>query len=111
MPPGGEADARRFYAGLLEIPEVPKPPNLAGRGGCWFEDGALRVHLGVDPTFTPATKAHPALLFDDLDDVVARLADAGHLAREGDGVAGLRQRYVVDPFGNRIELLGPAEPG
>lgn len=36
MPAGGEEAARRFYSGLLGLPEQPKPPNLAERGGCWF---------------------------------------------------------------------------
>ena len=59
MPPGGEALARAFYSGILEIPEVPKPPNLANRGGCWFERGDLKIHLGVESEFRPARKAHP----------------------------------------------------
>lgn len=45
MPVGQEDLARRFYSGLLGIPEVPKPPHLAKRGGCWFERGSLKVHL------------------------------------------------------------------
>src|SRR5262249_26473117 len=48
MPAGREAEARAFYAGLLGIPEVPKPANLVGRGGCWFARGSLKVHLGVE---------------------------------------------------------------
>ena len=32
-PPGCEADARRFYGGLLGLAEVPRPAALAGRGG------------------------------------------------------------------------------
>ncbi|MBY0250427.1 MAG: hypothetical protein K2X54_03435 [Methylobacterium organophilum] len=43
MPPGQEQMARDFYEGVLDIPEVAKPPRLAKRGGCWFERGALRV--------------------------------------------------------------------
>ena len=48
MPPGKEAEARAFYEGVLGIPEVQKPPNLARRGGCWFERGTVKIHLGVD---------------------------------------------------------------
>src|SRR5882724_1289705 len=66
MPAGGEQKARAFYAGLLGIPEVPKPPELARRGGAWFESGELRIHLGVDADFRPAKKAHPALQVSDL---------------------------------------------
>ena len=39
MPAGREPDAVAFYAGLLGLAEVPKPPVLAARGGCWFEHG------------------------------------------------------------------------
>ncbi len=66
MPTGEEAKAVAFYEGLLRIPQVAKPPHLEGRGGCWFESGLTRVHLGVEEDFTPAKKAHPALVVDGL---------------------------------------------
>src|SRR6187551_1552795 len=62
MPAGGEDRARAFYAGILGLAEVPKPPPLAPRGGCWFESDTVKVHLGVEPDFQPATKAHPAFV-------------------------------------------------
>src|SRR5690554_4624320 len=62
MPAGREPEAMAFYEGVLGIPNVPKPEHLAVRGGCWFESGALKVHLGVEADFVPARKAHPALL-------------------------------------------------
>ena len=104
MPAGGEAEARAFYDGLLGIPEVPKPPHLAVRGGCWFEDGEVRVHLGVQPDFRPARKAHPALRVDDLAALAAHLRDRGVTVVDGDPPD--VQCYVDDPFGNRIELVG-----
>jgi catechol 2,3-dioxygenase-like lactoylglutathione lyase family enzyme len=106
MPPGGEGDARAFYAGLLGIPEVPKPPELAKRGGVWFEAGALKIHLGVEADFRPARKAHPALLVGDLRALVDRLRAAGVDVRD-DPLDGHYRVYVADPFGNRIELLEP----
>lgn len=102
MPAGREADARAFYGTLLGISEVPKPPELAKRGGVWFERDGLKVHLGVDPAFRPARKAHPAFLVDDLQAVRAELKAAGHPTVDGDRIG---QAYVDDPFGNRIELL------
>ena len=106
MPPGGEGDARAFYAGLLGIPEVPKPPELAKRGGVWFEAGELKIHLGVEADFRPARKAHPALLVGDLRALVERLRAAGVEVRD-DPMEGHYRVYVADPFGNRIELLEP----
>jgi catechol 2,3-dioxygenase-like lactoylglutathione lyase family enzyme len=107
MPPRGEALARAFYSGVLEIPEIPKPTNLAKRGGCWFERGDLKIHLGVESEFRPARKAHPALLVVDLQVLVDRLKSAGHDVREDEPLEGYHRVYVDDPFGNRIELMEP----
>jgi catechol 2,3-dioxygenase-like lactoylglutathione lyase family enzyme len=107
MPAGGEADAVAFYEGLLGLAERPKPAHLAVRGGCWFEGPGVKVHLGIDPEFVPARKAHPALVVDDLGALVERLAAAGVATRDESGLDGYLQRYVDDPFGNRIELLQP----
>jgi catechol 2,3-dioxygenase-like lactoylglutathione lyase family enzyme len=107
MPAGGEAEAVAFYEGLLGIPHVPKPPHLAVRGGCWFEDGPLKVHLGVEPDFRPARKAHPALRVGDLPALRARLEAAGCRIVDDEPLAGHDRCYVDDPFGNRIELLEP----
>jgi len=106
MPAGREDDARAFYARLLGIPEVPKPPELAERGGVWFEDGVVKVHLGVDADFHPARKAHPALLARGLRALVERLRAAGVKVTE-EPLDGHYRVYVADPFGNRIELLEP----
>jgi catechol 2,3-dioxygenase-like lactoylglutathione lyase family enzyme len=106
MPAGREAEARAFYAGLLGIPETPKPPELARRGGAWFEDGAVKLHLGVEADFRPARKAHPALLVRDLAALVQRLREAGVEIIE-DPLEGHHRVYVADPFGNRLELMEP----
>ena len=106
MPAGREAEARRFYAELLGIPERAKPPELAARGGAWFEDGPLKVHLGVDADFRPAKKAHPALVVRGLRELVARLHAAGVDVVE-DPQDGFDRIYADDPFGNRLELLEP----
>jgi catechol 2,3-dioxygenase-like lactoylglutathione lyase family enzyme len=105
MPAGGEAAARAFYEGVLGIPEVRKPPALAARGGCWFERGALKVHLGVDLAFVPARKAHPGFAVDDLEALLAVIEAGGCVATRETAPDGRAQAYVEDPFGNRIELL------
>jgi len=107
MPPGGEAAARQFYGDLLGIPEVEKPPHLAIRGGCWFERGALKVHLGVEPDFRPARKAHPAFTVSGLLQLPERLQAAGYTVTEDAPLIDYGRRYVSDPFGNRIELMEP----
>jgi catechol 2,3-dioxygenase-like lactoylglutathione lyase family enzyme len=107
MPAGGEARAREFYQGVLGIPEVPKPPDMAKRGGCWFENGELKVHLGVEPEFRPARKAHPAFIASDLAALLALFRSAGSPVTEDRSLAGYYRIFVQDPFGNRIELMEP----
>lgn len=105
IPRGGEATARGFYGGLLGMTELPKPPALAARGGCWFESGSAVLHLGVEEPFQPARKAHPAFLVTDLDGLAQMLTARGHEVTRADGeLPGIRRLHTFDPFGNRIEF-------
>ena len=105
MPIGGEDQAVSFYAGLLGLTQVPKPAPLNARGGCWFEEGAVHLHLGGEEDFCPAKKAHPALVVSDLEELKTKLDNAGHEVRPGAIVNGVSQWFTDDPFGNRIELI------
>ncbi len=107
MPPGEETAAREFYADVLGMAEVAKPPALAGRGGAWFRAGGVELHLGVEDDFRPARKGHPGILVSDLDDVVRRLRAAGQDATFDDDFPGFRRIFAHDPFGNRLEFLEP----
>jgi catechol 2,3-dioxygenase-like lactoylglutathione lyase family enzyme len=110
MPTGGEDRAVAFYQGLLGVPRVRKPSHLEVRGGCWFESNTVRIHLGVDPNFRPAKKAHLALLAEDLSAVKEKLIQAGVAVVVGERLPGFERFYAHDPFGNRIEFLEPAAP-
>lgn len=107
MPAGRESEARAFYRDALGIDEVIKPPHLASRGGCWFERGALKVHLGVEADFRPARKAHPAFIVTELAALVTTLKSHGCTVVEDQPLEGYDRVYVDDPFGNRIELMEP----
>ena len=104
MPAGEEESARRFYCNLLGMVELPKPPELARRGGCWFASGSVQVHLGVEVEFRAAKKAHPALRCVNYDGLTARLR-AGVSVTEDENIPGVRRCRIADPFGNRIELV------
>ncbi|MFN2518877.1 MAG: VOC family protein [Jatrophihabitantaceae bacterium] len=105
IPVGSEPAARAFYAAVLAMTEVPKPPALAGRGGCWFTAGTATLHLGTEEPFVAARKAHPAFLVDDLDELAAALTAAGHPWTRADGeIIGVRRLHTFDPFGNRLEF-------
>jgi len=105
MPAGREDDARAFYVGLLGLTEIPRPADLSRRGGAWFENAHVKIHLGVDPDFHPARKAHPALLVRELSSLLARLRAAGAPLSTDAPLPGFDRAFVHDPFGNRIELM------
>jgi catechol 2,3-dioxygenase-like lactoylglutathione lyase family enzyme len=105
MPPGEEERARTFYAGVLGLTEVPKPAELAKRGGVWFENGAVKIHLGVEADFRAARKAHPALIVEGLAEIIARCTRLGYATKPDVAIDGYRRIHVDDPFGNRIELM------
>ncbi len=105
MPKGCEDRARRFYRDVLGLKETPKPEALASRGGCWFASGDAQVHLGVEDDFRPAKKAHPALLVEGLDEILAKCESVGLPTKADAAFDGRRRVHVSDPFGNRLELI------
>jgi catechol 2,3-dioxygenase-like lactoylglutathione lyase family enzyme len=105
MPAGGEDEATAFYDGILGLTRRPKPPPLDARGGCWFANDDVVIHLGVEAQFLAARKAHPALRVEGFDDLCQELAARGHPVRPDHDLPGVRRGYVDDPFGNRIELI------
>ncbi len=109
-PSGCESRARWFYGELLGLPELEKPEVLRARGGVWFELGGQQLHVGVQEPFTPARKAHPALLArtDELDALAERLVGARIEVSWDDAIDGVRRFFAEDPFGNRLEFVGGA---
>ena len=107
IPAGQEEACRKFWGQTLGMTEIPKPTGLAGRGGCWFTDGDLEVHLGVEADFTPARKAHPGILVTGLTDLAAMLEAAGVTVTWDTELDGHDRFYAADPFGNRLEFLEP----
>ncbi|MGB8179608.1 MAG: VOC family protein [Acidimicrobiales bacterium] len=105
IPAGEEGRCDDFYVGLLGFAMLEKPPALAARGGRWYQRDHAILHLGVDPHFVPATKAHPALVVDDYAALMSRLEGAGVTTRPDDTIPGRRRCHLDDPVGNRIELI------
>jgi hypothetical protein len=104
IPAGAETRCRPFWhaAGFAEI---EKPAALRARGGLWLRQGGVEVHLGVDPNFTPATKAHPGLATADLDPLAEALTTLGAPVDWDTAITHRRRFFTQDPVGNRIEFL------
>ena len=104
-PRGGEATARAFYGDVLGLPEVAKPPVLAARGGVWFRDAGVEIHVGVEDPFAPARKAHPALLVDDIDALAHAVEAAGFPVQWDGDFPRYRRFHTRDGHGNRVEIM------
>ena len=63
------------------------------------------THHLVDAAFLAAKKAHPALIVQGFEEFTAALAAQGVEVTPDEEVAGLRRAIVLDPFGNRVELI------
>jgi catechol 2,3-dioxygenase-like lactoylglutathione lyase family enzyme len=106
MPVGEEAKARAFFVEILGFTEIPKPPELAKRGGAWFQSENVQLHIGVENDFRPARKAHPAFIVDDLDSLISKAQRVGYETDTSQPpLDGYKRAHVFDPFGNRIELM------
>ena len=110
IPSGGEDAARPFYRDLLGLTEVAKTGVQAMRGGCWFESGEIKVHLGVEEPFRANRKAHVAFLVDDVSGLGQRATAAGYETKTDDDLEGYERIFIYDPFGNRLEFLKPLHP-
>lgn len=104
-PSGSEEKAREFYGKLLGMQEIEKPESLKARGGCWFQCGTQEVHIGIQPDFVPAKKAHPGFTVNNLTLLKSQLEDAACLISEEPPIEGRARFFAHDPFGNRIEFL------
>jgi catechol 2,3-dioxygenase-like lactoylglutathione lyase family enzyme len=105
IPKGAEDEARKFYCGVLRLKEIPKPEELAGRGGFWLEVGDRQLHVGTeDDVDRSVTKAHVAYQVDHLETWRARLQANGIDTKDGIQIPGMRRFEFRDPFGNRIEF-------
>ncbi|MFJ2742661.1 VOC family protein [Streptomyces sp. NPDC087440] len=104
-PPGSEPALRTYYTSVLGMREIPKPPALAARGGCWFQAGPVQLHLGIEQDFVPAKKAHPGIRVTSIEAYAARLASHGAQVVWDDNLPGHRRFSAQDPVGNRLEFL------
>lgn len=99
-----EPEARKFFGELLQLEEIEKPEPLRRRGGCWFRVGSRQLHIGVEESFRPASKAHPAFAVKQVRALFARLSKAGVPCVWDESVPGIQRFYANDPWGNRLEF-------
>ncbi|MFP6871801.1 MAG: VOC family protein [Nitrospinota bacterium] len=109
-------EARDFYAGLLELAEIDRPP--LPNPGYWFQVGVCQLHLtgkskaenGHRIPGTGAGETHFALMGGDLEAVKRRIESAGISVKDGINAAiGMRQLFFRDPSNNLVEVFAPLD--
>jgi catechol 2,3-dioxygenase-like lactoylglutathione lyase family enzyme len=108
--PAGRSRVEAFYAGVLGVPRVAKPPHLERRGGRWFRSDEVEIYVGTEQPFTPARKAHSAFPVDDLAGLRERMTTAGAPVVLDEPLPGYDRFYTSDPFGNRNDVSCPVAP-
>jgi glyoxylase I family protein len=96
-----------FYRDVLGMAVLDRPDF--GFGGAWLDAGGGRqVHL-IEATVPPDQGQHIAFEVDDIVATVAALRSAGIEVPEPRVVPdrSIRQTFVHDPDGNRIEFTQP----
>lgn len=104
VPRALETQCIAFYREVLGLKEIPKPEELRGRGGAWFQTGNLQMHVGIDPEPSPKSKRHICFLVGDLAAAKAVIVARGVAIEEESVTEGLSRFFIRDPAGNRIEI-------
>ena len=109
--------ARTFYGGKLGLKEIARP--AFDFPGVWYGlDGDIALHIMVTdrpprrPGREPFDLVYPhfALWTDDADLTCERLRAEGIEVHDFVSTpTGLRQLFVDDPDGNRVEFIGPTK--
>src|SRR5215218_5713708 len=68
--------AKKFYGGVLELEEVPRPESF-DFAGAWFRIGEVDLHLVVREQEPPSAR-HFCLWVTDVQDAAGRLEAHGH---------------------------------
>jgi catechol 2,3-dioxygenase-like lactoylglutathione lyase family enzyme len=98
-----ESDVVEWYAGVVGLERIDKPPG-ARSGGLWFKAGDQELHVSIDPHNPPKT-AHFGIVVDDFEEIVSRLRAEGCHIEQAAAIPGRRRCYTRDPAGNRIEIV------
>lgn len=107
-PKGSGDEVRRFYGTVLGLTEISVPETMTKYGLIWFQCGPSQLHVGQEDGIERAkTGAHLAYHVIDMKAWRARLSQQGLELVEQPKIAGYDRFHIHDPFGNKIEIIGP----
>ena len=106
VPRSLEESTKDFYGSVLGLQETPKPVESRGRGGAWYQLGAVQLHLSVtDDGEGEPSKGHVCYAVADVESAEDHLRAAGvRIIPDDRPIAENPRFYVRDPGGNLIEI-------
>jgi len=105
VPGSLEVAAKHFYGVIMGLKEVPKPESSRGRGGAWYQLGAVQLHLSVEDGEHATSKRHVCYTVADLTEAEHKFRNAGvEIFPDEMPTPGWSRFYVRDPGGNRLEI-------
>lgn len=106
--PEAADDAVAFWA-LLGFERVESPEALGG-AITWVERGGTQIHLIATEAATVPALGHPAVVVDDFEGTLERVAAAGIEVAETRELWGARRAFAASPGGHRVELMEAPPP-
>jgi catechol 2,3-dioxygenase-like lactoylglutathione lyase family enzyme len=110
-PKSEEEATRHFYAAILGLQQIPKPPGPRQFVGAWYELGGVQLHLSVENGGkNQNTSNHVCYLVEDVGVAEKHFREAGvEIIPDDRPMAGQARFYVRDPGGNLIEIAANDE--
>lgn len=108
IPPAEAESAVEFWE-LLGFARVDSPEALGGYV-TWLEREGTQIHLIHTDGATAPVLGHAAVVVDDFEAAMARVAAAGHEVEETRRLWGARRAFAVGPGGHRVELMESPPP-
>jgi catechol 2,3-dioxygenase-like lactoylglutathione lyase family enzyme len=106
-----EAEVERMieFWGLLGFSQI-EPPGPISPYVTWLERGPNQIHLIHTDAATVPPLGHCAMVAEDFDATLARLADAGFEVEEHEQLWGQPRSFAIAPAGHRVELMAAPPP-
>ncbi|MBB6270814.1 catechol 2,3-dioxygenase-like lactoylglutathione lyase family enzyme [Pedobacter cryoconitis] len=102
IPPGSKKAARKFYAEILLLKEVP---GGHPRGAIWFEMADIQIHLREEEGHKTTSDRHPAFVVAKLEAAINFLKQRAIQISYSSEINGRERCFFRDPWGNRYELI------
>jgi catechol 2,3-dioxygenase-like lactoylglutathione lyase family enzyme len=108
IPPDQVGDAVAFWS-LVGFERVESPEPLGGYV-TWLERFGTQIHLIHTEAATVPVLGHTAIVVEEFEAVLERLAAAGHEVEETRNLWGARRAFAIAPGGHRVELMASPPP-